>query len=63
MTELLMFREQIKTFYKRYEVFILPIVKFIFAFFVLNILNSKIGYMNRLDNMGMLLFGELKMEN
>ena len=59
MTELLMFREQMKTFYKRYEVFILPVVKFIFAFLVLNVLNSRIGYMSRLDNIAIVLIASL----
>lgn len=59
MTELLMFREQIKTFYKRYEVFILPVVKFMFAFLVLNVLNAKIGYMSRLDNIAIVLIVSL----
>lgn len=55
MTELLVFREKVKTLYSRNEVFILPLVKFLFAFLVLNVINSRIGYMGRLDNMAIVL--------
>ena len=49
MTELLEIREKIKLFYSRFESFILPLVKFLMAFIVLNTLNSKMGYMTQLE--------------
>ena len=55
MTELLEIRERIKLFYSRFEVFILPVVKFLLAFIVLLSVNSKLGYMVRLDNMAIVL--------
>lgn len=55
MTGLLEIRERIKLIYSRHEVFILPVVKFLFAFIVLNVLNDKIGYMTRLDNIAIVL--------
>ena len=55
MTELLEIRDKIKHFYSKYEVFILPIIKLLLAFLVLNVLNSKMGYMTKLDNMAIVL--------
>ncbi|MCM1056226.1 MAG: hypothetical protein NC517_01255 [Firmicutes bacterium] len=59
MTGLLEIRERIKMLYSRYEVFILPVVKFLFALIVLNTLNGKIGYMTRLDNIAIVLIVSL----
>lgn len=55
MTDLLEIREKIKLLYSKYEVFILPMVKFLLAFVALLMLNSKMGYMERLDNMALVL--------
>lgn len=59
MTGLLEIRERVKMLYSRYEVFILPVVKFLFALIVLNTLNGKIGYMTRLDNIAIVLIVSL----
>ena len=40
MTGLLEFREKLKLFYSKNEFFILPILKFLLAFFVLYTLNG-----------------------
>ena len=55
MTGLLEIREKIKLIYGRYEVFILPVVKFLLAFVVLNTVNGKMGYMTQLDNVTFVL--------
>ncbi|MGN0402317.1 MAG: hypothetical protein ACI4HQ_08670 [Acetatifactor sp.] len=55
MTELLEIKERIKNLYSKYEVFILPVVKFLLAFIVLNMLNGKMGYMTKLDNIAIVL--------
>ena len=55
MTGLLEIREKIKLIYGRYEVFILPVVKFLLAFVVLNTVNGKMGYMTQLDNVTIVL--------
>ena len=55
MTELLEIREKIKLIYSRFEAFILPLAKFLLAFIVLLSLNSKLGYMGRLDNIALVL--------
>lgn len=55
MTGLLELREKMKLIYSRHEVFILPIVKFLLAFVVLNTLNGQLGYMTQLDNIALVL--------
>ena len=55
MTGLLEIREKIKFLYSRYEIFILPVIKFLLAFLVLNTLNGQMGYMTRLDNIAIVL--------
>lgn len=55
MTGLLEFREKIKMIYSRNEVFILPVIKFLLAFLVLNTINGQIGYMTKLDNIAIVL--------
>ena len=55
MTGLLEIREKVKFLYSRYEIFILPVIKFLLAFLVLNTLNGRMGYMTRLDNIAIVL--------
>lgn len=55
MTDLLEIRDKIKYLYSKYETFILPFVKFLLAFVVLKVLNGKMGYMTKLDNIAIVL--------
>ena len=55
MTALLEIREKLKHLYSRYEAFVLPILKFLLAFVVLSMLNGKIGYMSKIDNIAIVL--------
>ncbi len=55
MTFLLEYREKIKRIYSHNEVLILPVVKFLVAFLTLNIINDRMGYMTKLDNMAIVL--------
>ncbi len=55
MTTLLEIREKIKQIYSRNEVYILPVVKFLLAFLVLNVLNGQLGYMKQLDSLAIVL--------
>jgi hypothetical protein len=55
MTNLLVFREQLKNFYGRYEVYITPIFKFLAALTSILLINSKIGYMTELKNIAIVL--------
>ncbi|MCM1027528.1 MAG: hypothetical protein NC432_13940 [Roseburia sp.] len=59
MTGLLEIRDKLKLLYSRYEAFLLPVLKFLLAFIVLNTLNGKIGYMTRLDNIAIVLIAAL----
>ena len=59
MTALLELRENLKKIYSRNEAFILPVIKFLLAFIVLSIINGKMGYMTKLDNMAIVLIVSL----
>lgn len=48
MMGLLVFREQLKSFYAKYEVYVTPVIKFILALTAFVILNSNIGFMAKL---------------
>ncbi len=55
MTVLLEFREGIRSFYGKYELYLLPVFKFLFAFAAFMMINRKTGYMERLDSLPLLL--------
>ena len=59
MTGLLEIREKLKLIYSKNEAFILPIIKFVLAFIVFGTINSKMGYMTKLDNMTVVLIAAL----
>ena len=59
MTALLELRETLKKIYSRNEAFILPVIKFLLSFIVLSIINGKMGYMTKLDNMAIVLIVSL----
>lgn len=59
MTALLELRENLKKIYSRNEAFILPVIKFLLSFLVLSIINGKLGYMTKLDNMAIVLIVSL----
>ena len=48
MTTLLVFREQLKNFYSKYELYLTPLFKFLLALVTLAMINSSIGYMSEL---------------
>ena len=55
MTNLLVFREQLKKFYSKYELYITPLCKFLLALVSLMVSNSRIGYMSTLKNAAVVL--------
>lgn len=59
MNALLELRENLKKIYSRNEAFILPVIKFLLSFIVLSIINGKMGYMTKLDNMAIVLIVSL----
>ena len=59
MTALLELRENLKKIYSRNEAFILQVIKFLLGVIVLSIINGKMGYMTKLDNMAIVLIVSL----
>ena len=59
MTALLELRENLKKIYSRNEAFILSVIKFLLSFIVLSIINGKMGYMTKIDNMAIVLIVSL----
>lgn len=55
MMPLLVFRERVKSFYQRHDIYINPTVKFIFAFFSFIAINQEIGFDARLKSLPVVL--------
>jgi hypothetical protein len=50
MMPLLVFRERVKNFYQRNDIYIKPFLKFIFAFIAFSTINREIGYDARMES-------------
>lgn len=50
MSELLEIRENLRNFYSRYEVYLIPLFKFILAVTAIFFINGSLGYNSRLNN-------------
>lgn len=59
MTTLLVAKQYVKNFISKYEVYLKPLFKLILALVTLMIINGKIGYMHRLDNISIVLIASL----
>ncbi len=59
MSNFIVTRELIKRLYSKYEAYINPILKLILALIVFSVINSRIGYMDRLDSMVIVLVAAL----
>lgn len=55
MTTLLVAKQYIKNFINKYEIYLRPLMKLILALAALMMINSKVGYMHRLDNISIVL--------
>lgn len=55
MTTLLVAKQILMTLYSRYEVYITPLLKFLIALVSLLLINSRIGYMDSIDRMTVVL--------
>ena len=55
MTALLEFKQRIKGLYGKYEIYLLPLLKFILALVYFIWINSNMGYMRALDNVFVVL--------
>ena len=59
MTELLVIREYIKNYYAKYEEYIVPVLKFILGAVLFMTINSRMGYMEKIDNLVIVLVAAL----
>lgn len=48
MMNLLVFRERLRSFYQKYDIYICPIAKFLMSFYIFYLINTSIGYDDRL---------------
>ncbi|MCM1127422.1 MAG: hypothetical protein NC429_13240 [Lachnospiraceae bacterium] len=55
MTTLLVVKQYIRNFITKYEIYLKPLMKLILALASLMMINSRIGYMHRLDNISVVL--------
>lgn len=59
MTQLLLAKETLKTFVGRNEVYLKPLGKFLLALAAFIMINSHTGYMERINNMSVVLVAAL----
>lgn len=59
MTTLFVAKQYVKNFISKYEVYLKPLFKLVLALVTLMIINGKIGYMHRLDNISIVLIASL----
>ena len=59
MTSLLLFKQYVKRFYIKYEVYIAYVWKFLLALISISIVNSKLGYMDALTNIAIVMMASL----
>ncbi len=50
MTELLLFRERLKELYGRYDIYLIPVLRFLLAITTYTMINRNIGFMEKLDS-------------
>lgn len=55
MTSLLVAKQYLKKFYSKYEVYLLPLFKFLLAFVCLLLINAKLGFMDKISNLAIVL--------
>lgn len=55
MRSLLEIREKVKLLYSRSEFILVPILKFMLAYLTICMVNGELGYMGKLDNLGLVL--------
>ena len=55
MKTLLEYREKMKLFLGKYDIYIFPVLKFALALIVFLVINANVGFMSRLTNPGIAL--------
>ena len=59
MSNLLEIREKLKLLYSRNEFILVPVLKFMLAYLTICMVNGELGYMGKLDNLGLVLIVSL----
>ncbi len=59
MATLLVFKEKLKSFYSKYEVYLVPVLKFVTAMISLLMINKKLGYMAQINSTAVVLIVSL----
>lgn len=59
MSDLLEWKERVRHFYGKYEVYIVPVIKFVLAFIAFFLIGKNIGYLEKINNIPMALVGAL----
>lgn len=59
MRSLLEIREKLKLLYSRNEFILMPVLKFMLAYLTICMVNGELGYMGKLDNLGLVLIVSL----
>lgn len=59
MTTLLVVKQILMTLYSKYEVYITPFLKFMLALIALSLINSRLGYMETIDRLTVVLIAAL----
>ena len=55
MTALLELKQRIKNLYSQYEIYILPVLRFVLAMVYFIWINTNMGYMKQIDNIFIVL--------
>ena len=59
MTNLLLLKEYLKGIYGKYEIYITPVAKFLLTLITLILINRKLGYMNKINSISVVLVAAL----
>ena len=50
MMSLLVFKERLKEFYAKFDIYITPVIKFVYSYLAFWLMNRNIGFMAKLTN-------------
>ena len=59
MTSLLVAKQKVIVFFEKYDVYIMPVVKFLIALISLSVINNKLGYMEQINALPIVLIAAL----
>lgn len=59
MTSLLVAKQKMIVFFEKYDVYIMPVIKFLIALISLSVINNKLGYMEQINELPIVLIAAL----